>query len=281
MKKSLLVLAAFALAGSQAFAQTVIFDNGPIFDLAGGGAAGANASTLHDGLGTYGLGHAVSSGYRVADDIIVPPGESWSIDSLVFYGYQTGSGNTSSITEVNLNIWSGDPSTGTVVFGDGVTNLMITSEWSGSYRTNDIGAASCPAASCTDRPIMRNALIVGTVLGPGTYWLDWQTGGSLASGPWAPPINLGAGITTTGNAKQYDPTGAVWNDVTDGSLTTETVGLPFLVVGTILTGVNEINDNNNVSIYPNPVKESTTVTINNSVQGTISFIVYDSLPRMS
>ena len=264
MKKSLLTLAAAALLGTTGYAQTVIYDNGPIFDLAGGGAAGANASTLHDGMGSYGSGHAVSSGYRVADDFIVAAGTTVTLDSLVFFAYQTGSGNTSTISEVNVRIWNGVPEDGvsTVVFGDPTTNVMITTEWSGTYRTGDLGAAACPAETCVDRPIMRNACVIGTTLAPGTYWIDWQTNGSLASGPWAPPINLGAGVTTTGNAKQFDPTAVVWNDLFDGGLTTEAQGLPFLAVGTITTGINEISSNNNVSIFPNPVSESATVTIN-------------------
>lgn len=264
MKKSLLTLAAAAMIGTTSFAQTVIFDNGPIADLIGGGAAGADASTLHDGMGTYGAGHAFSSGFRVADDFVVAPGTTVLIDSLVFYAYQTGSGPVSTISEVNVRIWNGVPEDGvsTVVFGDNTTNIMITSEWSGAYRTGDVGAANCPAATCVDRPIMRNACTVGTTLTPGTYWIDWQTNGTGASGPWAPPVNLGAGVTTTGNAKQYDPGAMIWNDLFDGALTSEAQGMPFLVVGTITTGINETVVNNNVTIFPNPISQSAMVTIN-------------------
>ncbi|MBL0342155.1 MAG: T9SS type A sorting domain-containing protein [Bacteroidetes bacterium] len=273
------------MIGTTGIAQTVIYDNGPTFDLAGGGAAGANASSLHDGMGSYGSGHAFSSGFRVADDFVVAPGTTVTIDSLVFYAYQTGSGPISSITEVNVRIWNGVPEDGisTAVFGDNTTNIMITSEWGGAYRTGDLGAAACPAETCVDRPIMRNACIVGTTLAPGTYWIDWQTNGTGASGPWAPPINLGAGVTTTGNAKQYDPAGLIWNDLFDGALTTEAQGLPFLVVGTITTGINEININNNVTVFPNPVSESTTVTINAPIGSNdeLTFTVYDILGNVA
>jgi hypothetical protein len=124
---------------------------------------------------------------------------------------------------------------------------------------------------------MRNSVMVGTTLGAGTYWIDWQTGGTLTSGPWAPPINLGAGITTTGNAKQFDPA-SNWNDIADGALTSEFQGLPFLVVGSVVTGINEVDANNVVSVNPNPMSTSAIVTINENVAGaTYSMKVYDIL----
>ncbi len=279
MKKTLLTLAVAAMIGTTGFAQTVIFDNGSIFDLPAGGAGGANASTLHDGMTTYGAGHALSSGFRVADDFTVAPGTTVTIDSLVFFSYQTGSGNVSTISEVNVRIWNGVPEDGVsaTVFGDNTTNIMITTEWSGTYRTGDVGAA-CDPATCIDRPIMRNACIVGTTLTPGTYWIDWQTGGTGASGPWAPPVNLGTGTPVSGNGKQYDPTAMVWNDLIDAGANAQQ-GLPFLVVGTILTGINEIESNNNVTIFPNPVHESTTVTINATITSNDNYVltVYDVL----
>jgi hypothetical protein len=268
------------MAGTASFAQ-VVFDNGPISDLIGQGAGGADVSSLHDGMGTYGAGHAVSSGFRIADDLVVAPNTTLQLDSLIFYAYQTGSGNISTITEVNLKIWNGipdDPSS-TIVFGDGVTNLLFTTEWIGSYRTGDFGSTTCDPATCTQRPIMRNALTIGTVLGPGTYWLDWQTNGSGTSGPWAPPVNLGAGLTTTGNAKQFDPTAVVWNDLFDGTLTTEAQGFPYQAIGTLTTGLTEIFNNNSVTMTPNPVKSSATVTINTPVSKSdvFTFTVYDVL----
>ena len=280
MKKTLLTLFAVAMAGTASFAQ-VVFDNGPISDLIGQGAGGADVSSLHDGMGTYGAGHAVSSGFRIADDLVVAPNTTLQLDSLIFYAYQTGSGNISTITEVNLKIWNDVPDgpSSTVVFGDGVTNLLFTTEWVGSYRTGDFGSTTCDPATCTQRPIMRNALTIGTILGPGTYWLDWQTNGSGASGPWAPPVNLGAGVTTTGNAKQFDPTAVVWNDLFDGTLTTEAQGFPFQAIGTLTTGLTEIFNNNNVTMTPNPVKSSATVTINTPVSKSdvFTFTVYDVL----
>jgi len=283
MRKTLLTIMAVLIAGSFASAQTVIYSNGDQVNLAGGGVAGADVSHLHDGLSTYGYGHAVSSGFRIGDDLVITDAGGWFIDSLVFYAYQTSSGPISTITGVNINIWDGDPSDpgSIVVFGDGVSNFMIETDWSGIYRTGDFGSATCDPTSCDARPIMRCVITVGQNFPAGTYWLDWQVDGSGASGPWAPPINLGAGVTTTGNAKQYDPNTAAWTDIEDLNATPPGAqGFPFDVVGNILTGVNEINLNNSVSIFPNPMSVTATVSINNatlSSDETYTFVMYDML----
>ena len=289
MKKSLLtiLLSANALAGS--FAQALIYDNGPIYDLAGGGSGGANVSSLHDGLSTYGAGHAASSGFRVAEDISIPAGSEWTIDTLVFYAYQTNSGNTSTITDVNVRIWNGTPGgTSAIVFGDSTTNRLLGTEWTGTYRTGDVTSTTCVPATCVARPIMRNAVYIGTTLSAGTYWIDWQTGGTVASGPWAPPINLGAGNTTTGNAKQYDnaatdaagaanPNYRTWVDLMDGGTATAS-GLPFQVIGSVtVTGLEDISHNGDVTLFPNPVVTKATVSYSGDLMSgkSISFKVFD------
>ncbi len=276
MRKTLLTLLAVVLAGSVASAQTVIYENGPQVIFAGGGVGGADVSHLHDGQTSYGTGHQQLNGYRIADDVVISSTGGWYVDSIAFYAYQTGSGLVSTITGVNINIWDGSPDdpNSTVVFGDGVSNFMIETDWSGIYRTGDFGGA-CDPTTCDARPIMRNVITVGMMFPAGTYWLDWQTDGSGASGPWAPPINI-AGVTTTGNALQYDPAATAWNALTDVG----PVGFPFQVVGTILTGINEANINNAVTVFPNPMATNTTVTVNNQNLApgeTYTFVMYDIL----
>jgi len=68
---------------------------------------------------------------------------------------------------------------------------------------------------------------VGTILAPGSYWLDWQVDGDITfTGPWAPPVTID-GQTTTGNALQW--TGS-WDPIVDSFLGTP-LGLPFIVEG--------------------------------------------------
>lgn len=206
----------------------VLYDNGPLVTHPGGGYSGADASAVQTALlmSVYGFGHALSTGYRVADDFTITDPE-WDVQTITFFAYQTNSGSGSTINHVNLQIWLGQPGGGgSVVFGDTTTNRLSNTGWSNIYRVLDT------ALTDTARPIMANVVTVGTNLVAGTYWLDWQTGGTLSSGPWAPPISI-LNQTTTGDALQYDPATTAWSPLTDtGSGALQ--GLPFIVEGLVV-----------------------------------------------
>lgn len=209
---------AYPLEGVKA----VLYDNGPLVTHPGGGAGGLDASALQTSLGMtiYGFGHALSSGYRVTDDFTVTDPGGWQVDQITFYAYQSFSGTTCTINNINYQIWDGPPDDpgSLVVFGDTTTNRFVSCGFSDIYRVLDTGLTNA------DRPIMEDVASAGFVLPPGTYWIDWQTGGTLASGPWVPPVTV-LGQTTTGNAMQYDLVS--WNPLID-------IGqqdLPFTIVG--------------------------------------------------
>src|SRR5690606_22558794 len=106
-----------------------------------------------------------------------------------------------------------------IVWGSQATNVLSSSVWSGAYRSLE------SAPGDTSRPIMISTVLTpGLTLAPGTYWLDWQTGGTLGSGPWAPPIAIW-GQSTTGNSMQFDPGTSAWTPLVDVG----PQGLPFEV----------------------------------------------------
>lgn len=246
MKKLFTLLTALALGSLTSNAQ-LIYDNGSIVNQPGAGAGGADVSALHDGLNSLGFGHAVSSGYRVADDFIIPAGQTWTIDSIVFLAYQTTSPTTSTMTEVNCALYDGAPDVGILVFGDQSTNLMQNTYFSNIYRTGETSLTN------TDRPVMRNVIVPPSAwsLSAGTYWLDWQTNGTLTSGPWVPPLTNAN--TTTGNGMQYDATNAVWGPCNDGVTLTQQ-GFPFEIYGTITTSINNVEVEDILTVMPNPSK---------------------------
>lgn len=206
---------------------SILFDNGPMITHPGGGSGGADVSALHSGMDTLGYGMQ-STPRRVADNFTVPLGPGWDIATLVMYGYQDDSTTgTSTFTTATLRIWDGAPGAGgsSVIWGDDSTNVLAASVWSGIYRTNSSNLAS------VTRPIFANTLTVGTYLAPGEYWMDWAATGSLASGPWAPPIDI-LGNTTTGDALRFSGSLSAWVAVDDdGTLTLQ--GLPFIVNGEV------------------------------------------------
>jgi hypothetical protein len=230
----------------------------------GPGVGGAHAAVLQSvslGLNTLGFGHQVVNGNRMADDFTIPAGGNWSIDEIVFYAYQTGAPTTSTITEVNLRIWDGEPGNGgTVIWGDNTTNIMVNTMWSGIYRVSET-----TTGVATDRAIMANTVNVGGLsLPPGTYWLDWQSNGTLASGPWAPPININGQAVTGNGLQSLADNGATWGPANDGGTGAPQQGLPFLIMGNSGCTASDIPW---VSVAP----DSGTTSGGNSTDVTVTF----------
>ncbi|QSB13645.1 S8 family serine peptidase [Natronosporangium hydrolyticum] len=208
----------------EALASDTLFDSGPFVTHPGAGPDGSDHSTLQSQtleMLTLGANVSAAGGFRVADVFTVDEG-GWQVDGLTFYGYQTGSSTTSSFTAVNYQIWDGPPDEAgsSVVFGDSSTNQLRDTGWTNAYRISE-------TAVDTTRPIMFIEADGEFELAEGTYWIDWQLDGSVASGPWQPPITI-LGETTTGAAKQW--TGTAWQEWVDtGTLTQQ--GAPFTLTG--------------------------------------------------
>jgi hypothetical protein len=207
-----------------AYPDAVLWDNGPMVTHPGG-CSGVDASRLQTDLGmnTLGFGHQVIYGYHMADDFTVTNPLGWQIDQITFFAYQTNApSDPSPITGVYYQIWDGPPDdpASSVVFGDLVTNRLISSTFTNIQR--DSGTSPC----ANNRYIFADVTSAGVILPPGSYWIDWMTDGVLSSGPWIPPITI-LGEITTGNAMQYT-TG--WAAALDSGTATQQ-GMPFIIEG--------------------------------------------------
>jgi hypothetical protein len=203
----------------------VLWDQGQLVNDPGGGLGGADRSFIQSALGhtLFGWGHQVLNDNAMADDFTIPAGEEWTIDELITFAYQTNAPTTSTITEVRAQIWDGDPmTTGTVIWGDHTNNIMTSTIWSNIYRTTD----TAPTNSA--RAIMMQTSTVGIVLPEGTYWVHWQSNGSLASGPWCPPVTI-LDVAVTGDALQS--LAGVFGPALNG---TEPNGAPFILMGSVV-----------------------------------------------
>jgi len=211
----------------------ILYDMSQLVNDPGGGLGGADRSFIEAALGhtLYGWGHQHTLNYIIADSFTVPAGESWQIDELTTFAYQTGAPTTSTITGVYAQIYDGDPmTTGTVIWGDLTTNIMTNTTWSNIYRTTE----TAPTAS--DRAIMVQTSAIGTTLSAGTYWIGWNTDGTLASGPWCPPRTI-LGVAVTGHAKQFTTS---WVEALNG---TQPNGAPFILSGSVVGGGNTFFEN--------------------------------------
>ena len=142
----------------------MFYDNGPLVTNPGGGVGGADVSLLEPPNSSYGSNFNFTAGYRVADDFTVSA--DWTVDSLVFYGYQTNSPLTSTFTGLYIQIWDGDPSVSgrTVIWGDLTTNRLSATHWSGCCRALDLVT--------TARPIMAvKAAMTGLTITGRDFWI--------------------------------------------------------------------------------------------------------------
>lgn len=201
----------------------VLYSQDELISNPGGGFGGANASAITDPGTLFGYGNQGPLGNRMADDFTVPAGQTWTIDSIIVFHYQTGSTTTSTINNVTLQIWNGaTPGTGSVVAGDSTTNRLVSSYFSNIYRV------TATTLTNNQRPVMRNQINMnGASLPAGTYWIDYAAGGTLASGPWNPPRTI-PGQPVTGNAYQRLGTTFAWAPAVDGA---NAQGVPFIIYG--------------------------------------------------
>jgi len=226
----------FILVTLQLPAQFLLFDNGPLVTNVAAGPGANDVSLLQSGtLGMNTIGFSANgvAGVGLADDFTIPADTVWYIDEFVVYGYQTGSGMTSPYTAAYVQVWSGTPgATGsTVVFGDTFTNRLSSTQFSGIYRTTQtLGFGN------NQRPVMEVQIEAGTLLGPGTYWLEYRLVTTNQLNSWSAPITI-LGQTTTGNALQYSSgTGfyPLLDGGTDPNVGTQTPqGVPFQVHGLV------------------------------------------------
>lgn len=229
---ALLALALATLATASASADVLLFDSGPLATSLATGAGGADESVLQDvGLGMQSFGFLAAAPLaRVADDFTVTDPQGWVVTRVVVFGYQTGSGTTSSLTGATLRILSGPPSGPvSLLFGDTATDRLAATGFANLYRV-----AESEGSGGATRPVMTATIDVTppVLLPPGTYWLDWQlAGNALLAGPFVPPVTV-AGSSGSGNALRTTDGGGTWVPVVDtGTATPQT--LPFQVIGRI------------------------------------------------
>ncbi len=207
----------------------ILYSNGPLINSPETGVGGADESILQDlslGLNTLGIGHQQNAGTRVSDEFIVE-NDGLFIETIDFFAYQTNE-QASSITAVNLQIWDGPPGQigSQIIFGDTTTNRMLSTQFSGILRV-----AELDSGANNIRQIAVSSVFIDLTFDAGTYWLDWQSIGSGASGPWAPPISI-TGSTNTGNALRSLDNGMTYEPVLDAGLNTP-LGIPFILRGTL------------------------------------------------
>lgn len=213
---------------------SIIYDNGPFITGAtsrSGVAASAGTqwsessyeygSTTETnttiGVGCQVIGTATSN--RCADDFNVPVGQSWTINQVILFAYQTGFvGATSPFVGANLQIWRGRPGDpgSVIVFGNTTTNRLGTSTDALVYRIANSGPPLNTVPGTTRRVWQNNVSVSpAAVLTAGNYWIDFQLDTGAVTGNFTPPATITGARTIPGwNARQFI-TATVWSDLVD------------------------------------------------------------------
>lgn len=223
--------------------------------------------------GTTGVGAQIvgtTTSNRVADDFTVPVGQSWTLSKITFYAYQTGyAGTTSPFTTVRVRISNGNPSVGTptVVFGDMTTNRLLSTSDALMYRIANSTTPSPGTVPGTTRKIWKIEATVNVTLAAGTYWVEWQQDAG-ANGNFSPPSTILNARTQPGyNAIQFTTAWAVLSD--SGSPATApdvAVDMPFVIDYVQLLGTDQNEFSSKVALYPNPAKNTLTISDSSNSQ---------------
>jgi hypothetical protein len=198
----------------------VLWNNGPLatgtISLGGNTAPGGAQWSEVPKDGTSGCtlnvaGFGGAGALRLADDFVVPAGQTWNLTSVTLFGYLTNGTTTAPPwTTITLRIIRDDPDTGPVVFGDTTTNLLTNPTTQASFANiwrifNSQGNANGTA----NRPVWQFEVPAVVSLPSGHYYVDFNYG----PGGFVPPVSPmavqgtanGFGVTAIegANARQF------------------------------------------------------------------------------
>ncbi len=243
----------------------------------GGAAASCIAPHMYDD--GWQMGRPQST--WLADEFTVPSDSTWVFDTVIVFGYQKGSGTTSTFLNCNLQIYSGTPGLGgAVIWGDTLTNHLVSTGFTGIYRVDTITANG--GLTSTYRPVMYLKLYLPAppVLTAGTYWLSWSAAGSLAVAPASPDKVLPGRINPSGQvARQLF--GGVWYNITDSS---QRIGMDMIIEASAgLAGITNVNKTLPPALgqnIPNPFNTATDISFYMPQAGPAKLMVYNTIGQL-
>jgi len=202
-------------------------------------------------------------GITLADDFTVPTGQSWTINNLSFFGYQTGAASTPSpFTQLYIRIWRGSPAVAgsTVVFGDLTTNRLAGSTDARSYRVFNT-LYPTPSAPTTTRKIwkVRATVSPAVVLPAGTYWVEWASNVTGGGAHFYVPITI-AGTRQTPGANALQFISGAWTPTIDAgnpdSAPDVTVDFPFIINDGTVTASSSRKNVTELKVGPVPTSSA-------------------------
>lgn len=207
-----------------------LWDNGTFVTALRSGCAGRDLSLVEAPSTVFGYDTHVAR-FHQADDFKVPSGQTWQIDDLRWYVYQTDASPAEPVVAAYVRVWNGPPGAGgTIIGGDMTTNRLLASEFMSTYRAITGDQTSC-------RRAVKRITIDMSWLGQlpsGDYWIELGTEGNPSfAGPFAVPTVPRS--PNTDNSRVFSVAAGTWSanlDTTSGF----PFDYPFELEGKIISG---------------------------------------------
>ena len=247
------------------------------------GYGGAPASCKANGTTYNAVNMDRRLGIWVADVFDVPAGATWIFDTVIVYGYQNGSSLSSPFISCNLQIYNGIPGAGgTVVWGDTLTNVLSSSDFTGIYKVDTFSSDN--GLLSNQRPIMYLKLYLYQAphLTAGRYWLAWSAScANTSSSPGTPYKVLPGRINPTGQMAMRKLAGTSWNYLIDNG---DSIGLNMIIKASPTVSIKPMQDYNSEKVLaqnvPNPFGSNTTISYSLSEPCYIKLIIYNQIGQI-
>lgn len=210
-----------------------------------------------------------SVSYALADDFVVPVGQTWEITSFDFFCYEpVYSGSIPPIDQLHIRLYNTNPSIGgaTPILGDFVTNVYnaANSDNAFIYRVFH-SVIPNPQQPNFSRKVFRVRGNITATLPAGQYWVEFQAHATDNTEVFFPPVTVvGSRLVAGANSKinvissifPSDVLGwGVNNDIgIPNSAPDVALAIPFNINGAILNS-DENNYSNSIILFPNPTDE--------------------------
>jgi hypothetical protein len=284
MLKNLFLISLISTFSYYASAQvTYLADTAFTTDALGGGGSG---SCIYTGGHFYGVENKYPSTYWIADYFVVPMGDTWVFDTVVIFGFQQGIYYDLALypfQQAYLQIYEGGPPGmgGNVIWGDTVTNIMVSTGFTGIYRTDQ------DQLSLSGIRYLKLHLSPAPSLTSGTYWLSWAckeyinpASGGVPFPPVCPPKVLPGRINPTGQRGRKDSSG-VWSYIIDNG---DTLGFNKIIIGSDAISATAIIANRSSATLnqnaPNPFSCSTNISFYLPNSGDVKLSVYNVMGNL-
>lgn len=292
----LLPVVAGLLAHSPAQAQQLLYSNGsfstgPTAKIGTVAPAGYTWSELQNDAantavsnGVTGFSSLRSSGSELADDFVVPAGQTWTLSTVSVFCYQTGA-IANPFNALYFRIWDGPPTatTSQVVFGSLTTNRYTSSTDALAYRIFNSQYPTAANVPETTRRIWRvqATLILPLTLPAGTYWISYSTGSPTSGSNFSVPVTP-VGLRQPVGANALQPLNGSWVPLRDSGVGTGAapvgIEMAFELTGTSVLGVKSGSPEFALRVGPVPTSHVATAEFS-ALKKPAAFVLTDMQGR--